>query len=91
MTASKFVDVLWLVDVIENIMRDMSDQSKSRGQIIRELKKQGLIESAKDLKRPNGWVTGGQDIRNLKKTKNYFIKESMVYKEHVKDLKRKKS
>lgn len=42
------------VDVIENIMRDMSDQSKTRGQIIRELKKQGLIESAKDLKRPNG-------------------------------------
>lgn len=41
-------------DVIENIMRDMSDQSKTRGQIIRELKKQGLIESAKDLKRPNG-------------------------------------
>lgn len=44
----------FVVDVIENIMRDMSDQSKTRGQIIRELKKQGLIESAKDLKRPNG-------------------------------------
>lgn len=44
----------FIVDVIENIMRDMSDQSKTRGQIIRELKKQGLIESAKDLKRPNG-------------------------------------
>lgn len=44
----------FVVDVVENIMRDMSDQSKTRGQIIRELKKQGLIESAKDLKRPNG-------------------------------------
>ncbi|XP_062584373.1 protein timeless homolog [Saccostrea cucullata] len=41
-------------DVLDNIMRDMSDQSKTRGQIIRELKKQGLIESAKDLKRQTG-------------------------------------
>lgn len=44
----------FIVDVIENIMRDMSDQFKMRGQIIRELKKQGLIESVKDLKRLNG-------------------------------------
>ncbi|XP_061179569.1 protein timeless homolog [Saccostrea echinata] len=41
-------------DVLDNIMRDMSDHSKTRGQIIRELKKQGLIESAKDLKRQTG-------------------------------------
>ncbi|XP_063423277.1 protein timeless homolog isoform X3 [Mytilus trossulus] len=38
-------------DIAECIMERLSDGSKTRGQIIRELKKQNLISSAKELKR----------------------------------------
>lgn len=38
-------------DIAECIMERLSDGSKTRGQIIRELKKQNLIGSAKELKR----------------------------------------
>ncbi|CAC5364082.1 TIMELESS [Mytilus coruscus] len=38
-------------DIAECIMERLSDSSKTRGQIIRELKKQNLIGSAKELKR----------------------------------------
>lgn len=48
---------LLFVDVLDYIMKDMSDSSKTRLQVIYELKKQGLIESVKDLKRHKGWVT----------------------------------
>ena len=45
---------LIFVDVLDYIMKDMSDSSKTRLQVIYELKKQGLIESVKDLKRHKG-------------------------------------
>ena len=38
-------------DIVECIMERMTHDSKTRGQVIRELKKQSLITSAKDLKR----------------------------------------
>ena len=37
-------------------MERITDPSKTRGQIIRELKRQELIESAKDLKKPKRFV-----------------------------------
>lgn len=39
-------------DTVDCIMERITDPSKTRGQIIRELKRQELIESAKDLKKP---------------------------------------
>ena len=38
-------------------MENITDPTKTRGQIIRELKRQELITSAKDLKRPKGLVS----------------------------------
>lgn len=38
-------------DTVDCIMERITDPTKTRGQIIRELKRQELIESAKDLKR----------------------------------------
>ena len=36
-------------------MERITDPTKTRGQIIRELKKQDLIESAKELKKSKGY------------------------------------
>ncbi|XP_022340668.2 protein timeless homolog [Crassostrea virginica] len=59
-------------DVLDYIMKDMSDSSKTRLQVIYELKKQGLIESVKDLKRHKGpkrvigWTEEQEfELRNL--------------------------
>ncbi|KAH3702538.1 hypothetical protein DPMN_077562, partial [Dreissena polymorpha] len=41
-------------DTVDCIMERITDPSKTRGQIIRELKRQELIESAKELKKPKG-------------------------------------
>ncbi|XP_046584148.1 LOW QUALITY PROTEIN: protein timeless homolog [Haliotis rubra] len=42
-------------DTVDLIMERLTDPSKTRGQVIRELKKQGLIGSAKELKKkPSG-------------------------------------
>jgi len=43
-------------DTVDCIMERMSEGNKTRGQIIRELKRQELITTAKDLKRPAGFV-----------------------------------
>jgi len=37
-------------------MERITDPTKTRGQIIRELKKQDLIESAKELKKSKGYT-----------------------------------
>ncbi|KAL4229316.1 hypothetical protein ACF0H5_012358 [Mactra antiquata] len=46
-------------DTVDCIMERITDPSKTRGQIIRELKRQELIESAKDLKKPKSGSRGG--------------------------------
>ncbi|XP_071101341.1 protein timeless homolog [Haliotis cracherodii] len=47
-------------DTVDLIMERLTDPSKTRGQVIRELKKQGLIGSAKELKKkPSGISRSG--------------------------------
>ncbi|XP_053408285.1 protein timeless homolog isoform X2 [Mercenaria mercenaria] len=46
-------------DTVDCIMERITDPSKTRGQIIRELKRQELIESAKDLKKPKSGTRAG--------------------------------
>ncbi|KAL3836515.1 hypothetical protein ACJMK2_021941 [Sinanodonta woodiana] len=46
-------------DVVDCIAERITDPTKSRGQIIRELKRQSLITSAKDLRRPKGNTRSG--------------------------------
>ncbi|XP_067687307.1 protein timeless homolog [Haliotis asinina] len=47
-------------DTVDLIMERLTDPSKTRGQVIRELKKQGLIGSAKELKKkPSGMSRSG--------------------------------
>ncbi|KAJ8307309.1 hypothetical protein KUTeg_015393, partial [Tegillarca granosa] len=55
-------------DVAETIMERLTDNNRTRPQIIRELKRQGLISSAKELKRnlDSGWPEELQmELRNL--------------------------
>ncbi|XP_064594960.1 protein timeless homolog [Liolophura sinensis] len=59
-------------DAVDHIMDDITDREKTRGQIIRQLKVQGLIISAKDLKRkvassrPGTWTEGQElELRDL--------------------------
>ncbi|XP_021358144.1 protein timeless homolog [Mizuhopecten yessoensis] len=60
-------------DVVDCIMERITDPKKTRGQVLRELKKQGLIDSAKDIKRgkkgggrPGPWLEEEEfDLANL--------------------------
>ncbi|XP_060068073.1 protein timeless homolog [Ylistrum balloti] len=60
-------------DVVDCIMERITDPKKTRGQVLRELKKQGLIGSAKDIKkgkkggsRPGPWTEEEEfDLANL--------------------------
>ncbi|XP_033732500.1 protein timeless homolog isoform X2 [Pecten maximus] len=59
-------------DVVDCIMERITDPEKTRGQVLRELKKQGLIGSVKDIKRkkaggqPGPWTEEEEfDLANL--------------------------
>ncbi|KAL5009791.1 hypothetical protein ScPMuIL_012096 [Solemya velum] len=47
------------IDIVDCIMKDITDDTKTRSQIIRELKRQELISSAKELKKKTGGSRAG--------------------------------